>query len=108
MFYSKIMEILTDILFIFILILLNGFFSGAEIAIISLKKFQIQKWLEEGDPRGKILFELRNKPDNFFATVQLGVTFLSILASVYGGSRLLDHLTPYLEQIELPFYLAVH
>ncbi len=95
------MEGLTeDLLLIFGLILLNGFFTGSEIAVLSLKKVYLNQLSEKGDKRADLLLNLKTKPERFFATIQIGVTLLSTLASVYGGTRLMPYLSPYLKQIE--------
>ncbi len=88
-----------DILLIFILILFNGFFTGSEIAIISLRQVEVDAMIKRGDLRGRLIAKLKKETDRFFATVQIGVTLLSTLASVYGGSRLMRYLNPYLQDI---------
>ena len=63
--------------------------------------------LKKGKRRARLLKKLKEQPDRFFATVQIGVTLLSTLASVYGGSRLMRYLNPYLDSLELtPEYSA--
>ena len=94
-------SIFIDIIIIFILILFNGFFSGSEIAIISIRASQLKALVEKGDRRAKILSRLKSDPNNFFATVQIGVTLIGSLASAYGGARLLPLLEPVLESIPL-------
>jgi len=96
-------SIFIDIIIIFILILFNGFFSGSEIAIISIRASQLKALVEKGDRRAKILSRLKSDPNNFFATVQIGVTLIGSLASAYGGARLLPLLEPVLESIPLEF-----
>lgn len=96
-------SLFSDILIIFVLILLNGFFSGAEIAIISVKKSRLQALIENGSRPAALVVEIKKHPDSFFATVQIGVTLVGTLASVYGGSRVLDRLTPWLASLNLPW-----
>ncbi len=94
---------LVDVLIIFILIMMNGFFSGSEIAIISLRKGRLKSLLENGDRRAQIIANLQSNPDSFFATVQIGVTLVGTFASVFGGARLVRHVAPIIEMIPLPY-----
>jgi putative hemolysin len=89
---------------IFIFILLNGFFAGAEIAIISLRKTRIQAMAEVGGERAKLLLNLRNNPERFIATVQIGVTIMGALASAIGGATTVRVLKPLIET--LPFNIS--
>ena len=92
-------NLLLDILFILILILFNGFFTGSEIAIISLRQVEVDEMIKKGGLRGRLIAKLKKETDHFFATVQIGVTLLSTLASVYGGSQLIRHIEPYLKSV---------
>ena len=93
-------NLLVDTLFILFLILFNGFFTGSEIAIISMKQVTIEELLKKGNIRARLLANLKRNPDRFFATVQIGVTLLSTLASVYGGARFLSHFKVYIEMLQ--------
>ena len=100
---GQIMNSLTgDLLIIFFLILLNGFFSAAEIAVISLRKSRLKAILEGGDKRAGIIDRLQSDPDTFFATVQIGVTLVGTFASVFGGARLVEHVAPLIRMIPFP------
>lgn len=92
----------TDLALILFLVLLNGFFSGSEIAIISVKKSRLLALADEGDRRARLLLHLKSVPDSFFATVQIGVTLVGTLASVYGGARMLGHIMPLLQGVTPP------
>ena len=96
------MDLLTDLLVVFVLVLLNGFFSGSEIAVISLKRTRLSALIEQGDRRARAIKRLKSDPDRFFATVQIGVTLVGTLASVYGGARIIKRLEPWLSSIHIP------
>ena len=83
-----------SLLIIFGLILLNGFFAGAEIAVISLRKSRTQQLIDEGDNRARIIQRLQNDPDTFFATVQIGVTMVGAFNGVFAGNQLASRLAP--------------
>ncbi len=86
-----------------LLILLNGFFSGSEIALISARRTQLQQLAADGDPRAGRVLSLKDDPDRFLATVQVGVTFVGTLASAVGGAAAVRALSPLLREIPLAF-----
>jgi putative hemolysin len=92
---------LVELLLVGVLILINGFFSGAEIAIVSARRARIQARAQEGDRRARALLELKADPDGFLATVQIGVTVVGTLASAVGGVAAIERVEPFVAA--LPF-----
>jgi putative hemolysin len=80
------------------LILLNGFFSMAEIALVSARKARLETQANKGDLRAKAALDLANKPDNFFSTVQIGITLIGILTGIYSGDKIIIIFKAWLEQ----------
>jgi putative hemolysin len=97
----SIETLLFDVAVIVVLILLNGFFSGSEIAVISARRGIIDKLDKEGNRSAKTVNDLKEKPDNFLATVQIGVTIVGTLASVVGGITAIELLKPALQSIPI-------
>ncbi|ABQ25347.1 hemolysin family protein [Geotalea uraniireducens] len=85
-----------ELLVIFILIVVNGFFSCSEFAIISIRKSRIAQLVAAGDERARILDEQRNDPHRLLAIVQIGVTVVGSTASAVGGIIAAEHLKPVL------------
>mgnify|MGYP000904640267 CR=1 FL=1 len=83
-----------ELLFVFVLILANGFFSGSELAIISARKSRIAQLVASGDEKAKIVESLQDDPHRFLATVQVGVTIVGSLASAVGGAAAVQYLKP--------------
>ena len=94
-----------EILLIFFLILANGFFAAAEIAIISTRKSRIDTLLKKGVKSAAAVARLKNDPDRFLATVQVGVTMVGTLASAIGGAAAIEFLKPMI--LSLPFPVVV-
>jgi len=96
-----------EALIILILIIINGFFSSAEIAIISAKRSIIEKLAKDGNLSASIVSQMKENPDRFLATVQVGVTVVSTCASVLGGVIASEHIKPLLHSIPyIPEQLA--
>ncbi len=82
---------------VFLLILLNGFFAMAEMAVVSARKARLQHAAELGREGARVALELKRDPGRFLSTVQIGITVISVLASAFGGATLADTLAQYLE-----------
>jgi putative hemolysin len=96
-----------EIIFIAVLIVLNGFFAASEIALISARRSRVQQLASDGDPRAKRVVGIQQDPDRFLATVQVGVTFVGTLASAVGGVAAIHALSPMIGGIPLPFLSAM-
>jgi putative hemolysin len=92
-----------ELLFVFVLILANGFFAGSELAIISARKSRIAQLVANGDENAMIVESLQDDPHRFLATVQVGVTVVGSLASAVGGAAAVQYLKPVLLSFPLEF-----
>jgi putative hemolysin len=89
----------SELLIVLALVLANGVFAGAEIAILSVRKTRVQERVNAG-ARGAIAVQaLRDRPERFLATVQIGITVVSAAAAAFGGSTIAASLTPALERL---------
>ncbi len=89
-------QILWEIFIVFLLTLLNGFFSCAEIALISVRKTRIASLVEQGNKRAKIIQQLHKNPESLFATIQVGISVITIFASAFAGANIAQQLSVYL------------
>ncbi len=90
---------LGELTIILLLIVANGFFSGAEIAVISLRKTRIHELLQAPSKRAAAVKALRDNPERFLATVQIGITVVGATAAAFGGATVAARLRPLLEPI---------
>lgn len=77
-----------EVVIILVLILLNGIFSMAEIALVSARKVRLENAARQGDEKAKAALKLSNNPDTFLSTVQIGITLIGILTGLYSGEQL--------------------
>ncbi|HLO81761.1 MAG TPA: hemolysin family protein [Chitinophagaceae bacterium] len=80
------------------LIFLNGFFSMAEIALVSARKARLETQANKGDAKAKAALALANKPDTFLSTVQIGITLIGILTGIYSGDKIIGDFKVWLDQ----------
>jgi putative hemolysin len=81
------------------LILANGLLAGAEMAIVTVRPGRVRELVAAGSGAARVLAALREKPERFLATVQVGITVVGATAAAYGGVSLADDLRPLLEGI---------
>lgn len=87
---------LFDILVILALILLNGFFAMAEMALVSVRKPRLTIKAEAGSRGAKSALVLVDDPATFLASVQIGITLIGVLSGAYSGATLAEPLGDYL------------
>ncbi len=92
-------SILLELTIILALLLANGVFAMAEIAIVSARKNRLRSLAEAGDPSARRALELAGSPNTFLATVQIGITLVGVLAAAFSGAAMADKLAVPLTKI---------
>ncbi len=92
---------ITQVIIIFVLILANSFFAASEIAIVSSRRSRLQQQADAGKKSARQALTLAENPDRFLATVQVGITLISTLASVFGGASISGVLAEWLSTFPL-------
>jgi putative hemolysin len=80
-------DVLTSLALVLVFVLVGGYFSASELALVSLRDSQVDRLPGK---RGDRVRKLRSDSNRFLASVQVGVTFAGFFASAYGGSTLSD------------------
>ena len=88
-----------EILTVVLLILVNGALAMSEIAIVSARKSRLQEMAEQGNLRALAALRLAERPNQFLATIQFGITLIGILAGAFGGATIADTLAFHLRGI---------
>ena len=86
------MDIFLSILLVLFFVLVNAFFSGTEMAVISLNDAKIHKLAEEGDKKARRVIKFLDNPGNFLATIQVGVTLAGFLSSAFAANSFASRL----------------
>jgi len=90
-----------EILIVLLLIVLNGIFAMAEIAIITVRKQRLQQKANEGNKSAQAALELVNNPNRFLSTIQVGITLVGIFAGAYGGATIAESLSREISTVPL-------
>ena len=102
-----------EIIIILILIILTGYLSMAELAIVSVRKAKMQKYIEEGNKNAEIVLELLKDPNEFLSTVQIGISLIGVLTGAFGGVTLSEPLAnaisfiPYSQPISVAIVVII-
>ena len=81
------------------LIVLNGVFAMAEIAVVSSRKARLEAQAAKGNEKAKDALALANHPDIFLSTVQVGITLIGILTGIFSGAKFHAPLAAVLNEI---------
>lgn len=90
---------ITQIIILIVLILLNAYFAATEIAFISLNKTKIEKQANEGNKKARKIEKMLEKPSEFLATIQIGITLAGFLSSAFASDAFANILAPSLNKI---------
>ena len=90
--------LLPKLMILIVLILVNAFFAGAEIAVISLSETKLKKQAEEGDRKAARLLSLTQAPDHFLSAIQIAITLAGFLSSAFAADSFSDPLVKWLAE----------
>ncbi len=92
---------MTDILLVFVLILLNGLFAMSEIAIVSSRRARLMQLADGGSAGAQAALLLASEPTRFLSSVQVGITAIGILNGAIGEATIAGRLRAYFEQFPM-------
>src|SRR5579863_4315544 len=92
----------SELLIVVGLLMANGLFAGAEIAVLSVRKTRLRDFIRKKDRRALAVKMLREHPDRFLATVQIAMTTVGTAAAAFGGARMEHDIEPSLAAMGLP------
>jgi len=85
-------RLIWELLAILALIIANGFFSLAEFSVIASRKSKLKGDLEEKKKGAAGALKLREKPEHFLATIQVGITAVAAMVGVFSGATIVEKL----------------
>ncbi len=89
-----------ELLIILGLILLNGIFSGTEMAMVSARKTRLEIQAERGSRKARKALKILESPDKFLSTIQIGITLIGILTGIFSGASIQADLNAFFGRFE--------
>ena len=83
---------LINVLVIIILIILNAYFAGSEMALVSVNETKIRMMIESGNKKAESVKHLLKEPSKFLSTIQIGITLAGFLSSAFASEAFADRL----------------
>jgi putative hemolysin len=90
-----------EILFLVVLILLNGIFAMSEIALVTARRARLARLAEDGDGSAAVALKLHDEPTRFLSTIQIGITSIGILNGIVGEAVLAEPFALWLHELGL-------
>lgn len=90
-----------EIVVVVVLVLTNGVFAMAEMALVSAREIRLRTLADDGDAGASAALKLVDDPSRFLSTVQVGISLIAIVLGAFGGARLSDDLAGPLQRVDL-------
>ena len=94
-----------SVVIVLLLIVINGVFAMAEIAVVSANRMRLQQKAELGVPAAKRALALAENPNTFLSTTQIGITLVGVFSGAFGGATLSGPLAMQLAKV--PFLTGI-
>ena len=96
-----------DVSLLVFLILLNGAFAMAEMALAASRKARLQVMVESGETGARAALDLHDNPNKYLSTVQIGITSIGVLNGIVGEAAFAQPLAHWLHHsVHLPISYA--
>lgn len=98
---------------ILVLIMCNALLAMAELAVVSSRRSRLQELVKRRHRGARVALRLLENPTDFLSTVQVGITFVGMLAAAYSGATLAEEIgiwldrTPWIAPYGQPAAIAV-
>lgn len=96
-------NIMIQLLVLLGLTLINAFFAGAEMALVSVNKSKITMLAEDGNKKAKLILKLLGEPTKLLSTIQVAITLSGFFASASAATGLSKQLADALEFLNIPY-----
>ena len=96
-------SILFDLLLLLFFTLMNAFFAGAEMAVVSVNKNRIRSLAQEGNKKAKVIEKLFDDSTKFLSTIQIAITFAGFYSSASAAAGISPVLAEWMRGFNIPY-----
>ncbi len=100
-------QIIFDLCILLFFTLMNAFFAGAEMAVVSVNRNRIRSLAEEGNRKAVVIQGLFEDSTKFLSTIQVAITFAGFYSSASAASSISPVLGAWMEQRGIPYSMAL-
>ena len=101
------MDIWISIVVTFVLVLVNGYFSMSEMALVNARHVLLQRDADEGDKGAERALSLAADSGQFLATIQVAITLVGFFASAAAATNLSDPLAQWLSGFNIAWLTVI-
>ncbi len=99
--------ILFQLLLLLFFTLMNAFFAGAEMAVVSVNRNKIRSMAEDGNKKAIVIQSLFEDSTKFLSTIQVAITFAGFYSSASAAAGIAPILTVWLGNMHIPYSSAI-
>lgn len=96
-------NMILQILILVLLTLINAFFAGAEMALVSVNKSRMSVLAENGNKKAQLILNLLEEPTRFLSTIQVAITLSGFFASASAATGISEQLGKALKAFHIPY-----
>ena len=96
-------SIITQLLILLVLTLVNAFFSGSEMAVVSVNKNKIHRLAEQGNKNAALIERLMEDSTVFLSTIQVAITLAGFFSSASAATGIAQVLAVKMSQWNVPY-----
>lgn len=91
-----------EIVMILALVLLNGYFAAAEIALVSARRSALRSLADKGSSRAETALRLLADPTRLLSTIQVGITLIGFTTSATAAVTLAEPVAAWVRSLGVP------
>lgn len=95
--------VIFQLLLLLFFTLMNAFFAGAEMAVVSVNKNRIRSLAEEGNRKAKVIEKLFDDSTKFLSTIQVAITFAGFYSSASAAAGISPVLAEWMRSFNIPY-----
>lgn len=96
-------NIASQIILLIALTMLNAFFAGAEMAVVSVNKNRIKMLSDQGNQRASLILQLSEDSTRFLSTIQVAITFAGFFSSASAATGISQVLADKMNGLGIPY-----
>ncbi len=96
-------NIAAQLILLLILIMVNAFFAGAEMAVVSVNKNKIRMLADNGNKKAALIQRLTEDSTGFLSTIQVAITFAGFFSSASAATGISQVLGSKMAALGIPY-----